>query len=89
MDKLRFHNNRNIISAKVKEARKRLELHQEHVAAKMQVLGVNILQRGISEIENNKRLVTDYELYCLSKVLKVNIEWFFSDFSLDDIQNTE
>ena len=36
----------------------------------MQVLGVNIDQQAISNIENNRRIVTDYELACFCKALR-------------------
>ena len=41
------------------------------VAAKMQTMGVNIDQQMISRIENNLRIVTDYELICFCKVLQI------------------
>lgn len=46
----------------------------------MQVLGVNIDQQMISKIENNTRLVTDYELACFCRALSVSPESLIGEF---------
>ena len=49
--------------------RVRRDLSQRELAAQMQILGTNIDQQAISSIENNKRVVTDFELACFCKAL--------------------
>ncbi|MDY6059726.1 MAG: helix-turn-helix transcriptional regulator, partial [Candidatus Fimenecus sp.] len=60
MKQIQYFGNKNIISEKVKERRIELNISQTELAAKMQVMNVNIDQQMISKIEKNKRQVTDY-----------------------------
>lgn len=46
----------------------------------MQVLGVNVDQQSISHIENNKRIVTDFELVCFCKALRCTERDLLQDF---------
>ena len=80
MKKIEFFNNKNIISEKLKYARKEKHLSQSELAAKMQTYNINIDQQMISKIEKNVRQVTDYELACFCKCLNVSSEWFLQDF---------
>ena len=43
-------------------------------------MNINIDQQGISRIENNTRIVTDYELACLCRALGVTVEEMLADF---------
>ena len=80
MKKILFYGNKNIISKQLKLARIKCGLSQDDLAAKMQTMNVNIDQRTISKIENNARIVTDYELACFCKILKVSEKELLSDF---------
>ena len=48
--------------------------------AKMQVMNVNMDQQMLSRIENNLRIVTDYELACLCRILNVTERELLADF---------
>ena len=80
MKQIIFNNNKNIISGKIKEFRIKQNITQGDLAARMQVLGVNIDQQAISRIEKNQRQVTDYELACFCKCLDVKPDALLSDF---------
>jgi len=69
--KICFYDNKNIISTKLREIRRKRKLSQSDLAAKLQIMNVNIDQQMISKIENNGRQVTDYELACICKCLSV------------------
>lgn len=71
MKKICFYDNKNIISDKLKELRRKRNLSQSDLAAKLQTMNINIDQQMISKIEMNKRQVTDYELACICKCLSV------------------
>ena len=73
MRKILFGKNKNIIHDHLKKIRKERGLSQEELAAKLQVMNVNIDQQMISKIENNSRMVTDYELFCLCRVLHTEL----------------
>ncbi|MBQ9802313.1 MAG: helix-turn-helix transcriptional regulator [Clostridia bacterium] len=66
-----FNGSKNICGARVKEARKRLKLSQEDLAAKLQIEGVIIERDSVSRIEIGTRFVADYELLTLCRVLNV------------------
>lgn len=83
MKTISFFENKNIISARLRIARERAKLTQELLAKRLQLLGVGIDQQAISKIERNARIVTDYELKCLCKILKVEEKWLLAEFSID------
>lgn len=72
-----FYGSANISGRRVKEARKNLGLSQDELAARLQVENVIVSQKGVSRMETGERLITDYELLTLAKVLKKDIEWLF------------
>ena len=74
MKKITFGDNKNIIGKNLKSIRKERHLTQGELAAKMQTFNVNIDQQMISKIENNARIVTDYELASLCYMLGVDIK---------------
>ncbi len=67
-----FNGRKNICGQRVKEARKKMNLSQENLAAKLQIEGVIIERDSISRIEIGTRFVADYELYALCKILNVS-----------------
>lgn len=79
MKKITFGENKNIIHKKLKFYRTKNNLTQSQLAAKMQLMNINIDQQMISKIEHNNRIVTDYEMVCLCKILKVGIGDMTSD----------
>ena len=64
----------------IRRLRKKKRLSQTDLAAKMQVMNVNIDQQMISKIERNRRFVTDFELGCFCRILGVTLEEMLSDF---------
>ena len=70
-----FNGSKNICGKRIKEARKKLKLSQEMLAARLQVEGVNIERDSISRIEIGTRFVADYELLILCKILNVSPEY--------------
>lgn len=71
----------NIVGDRAQKMRIKLGLSQAELAARMQVQGVDIMQKGISRIELGERIVTDYEALALSKALRVPITWLLGDES--------
>lgn len=66
-----FGGKKNICGIRVKEARKKLNLSQENLAAKLQLEGVILERDSVSRIEIGTRFVADYELLALCKILNV------------------
>ena len=67
-----YNGKKNICGKRIKEARKKLKLSQENLAAKLQVEGLTIERDSISRIEIGTRFVADYELLILCKILNVS-----------------
>lgn len=80
MKKIALHGSKNVIHAQLRRYRELRKLTQDQVAAKLQVMGVNIDQQALSRIEHNQRMVTDYELACLCQVLQVSPQDLLADF---------
>ena len=67
-----FNGKKNICGARVREARRKIGLSQQELAARLQVSGVNIERDSVSRIEIGTRFVADYELVALCEVLGVS-----------------
>lgn len=69
-----------MISMQLRVMRTRQRVTQTELAARMQVLGINIDQQSISKIENNKRTVSDFELAGFCKALNCTEKDLLQDF---------
>lgn len=67
--------NRNIIGARVTEARKAQGMKQNDLLTKLQLAGVDISSPALSLLEGQKRPVSDIELNALSNILNVSVNW--------------
>ncbi len=66
---------RNIIGARVTEARTAQGILQKDLLARLQVKGVDISLPALSLLEGQKRPVSDIELKALAEVLQVDVRW--------------
>ena len=66
--------NANASGRKIKELREAAGLSQEQLAAKVQLVGLNLNQKAISRIETGDRVVPDFELLFFSEVFGVSVE---------------
>ena len=80
MKQITFGEYKNVIGKVLFKIRTEKSLSQSELAAKMQVLNVNIDQQMISKIEKNQRQVTDYEFACFCKCLNVSADEMLEDF---------
>lgn len=67
--------NRNIIGARVTEARQAQGMKQVELLAKLQLAGVDISSPALSLLEGQKRPVSDIELNALATILNVSVDW--------------
>ena len=72
---------RNIVGARVRQARKaaRPPVTQIDLVARLQVLGMQIDQSGLSKIESGRRPVTDFEVIALARALNVSVAWLLKE----------
>lgn len=66
---------RNIIGARVTQARKKRGMKQIELLAKLQLLGIDMSVPSLSLLEGQKRSVTDIELSAIADVLEVSVDW--------------
>jgi len=68
---------KNIVGSRVRQARKiaKPPITQKDLAARLEVLGLEIDQAKISKIEQGIRPVFDYEIVKLAEALKVSVAW--------------
>ena len=66
---------RNIIGARVTEARKAQGMKQIELLTKLQLAGIDISSPALSLLEGQKRPVSDIELNALANILNVSVDW--------------
>ncbi len=66
---------RNIVGARVTQARKKLGMKQVELLAKLQLMGMDMSVPALSLLEGQKRPVSDIELNALADVLGVSVAW--------------
>ena len=69
-----FNNNVNVIGINLKKYRQKQKMSQEKLCDKLALLGITLYKNDIYRIENNKRLVRDFELCGIAEILNVKIE---------------
>ena len=67
--------NRNIIGARVTEARRRKNMKQIELLTQLQLNGIEISTPALSLLEGQKRPVSDIELNALATILEVSVDW--------------
>ena len=70
-----FHGKYNCSGLRIREKRIELNLSQEQLAAKLQLVGLDITQRAISRIETGLRVVPDFEISFFADALGVSPLW--------------
>lgn len=68
---------KNIFGTYIRIIRINSNISQENLVRELNLLGLNTTQTVISRIENGTRELYDYELYCICKVLNIDIKLFF------------
>ena len=66
---------RNIVGEKVAALRKQKKIKQKDMVAMLQSEGMDISETTMSRLEGQNRLVQDFEVLILAKVLGVSVEW--------------
>ncbi len=67
--------NRNIIGARVTEARKNKNMKQIELLTQLQLHGIEMSTPALSLLEGQKRPVSDIELNALADILDVSVDW--------------
>jgi transcriptional regulator with XRE-family HTH domain len=66
---------KNMIGARVTEAREANGMKQVELLSKLQTSGIDISIPALSLLEGQKRPVSDFELSALADILNVSVSW--------------
>ncbi|MEA5013722.1 MAG: XRE family transcriptional regulator [Candidatus Limiplasma sp.] len=66
---------KNLVGARVTQARLLLGMKQGELLTKLQTSGVNLSTPALSLLEGQKRPVSDIELNALADILGVSVDW--------------
>lgn len=69
----------NVIGRNIKKYRELRGLTQRELSNKIALLGIDIYHSDISQIENQKFLLKDFEIIAFCKVLNVSYEQLFEN----------
>lgn len=69
----------NVIGKNIKKYRELRGLSQKELSNKIALLGVDIYHSDISQIENEKLLLKDFEIIAFCKVLNISYEQIFEN----------
>ena len=75
----KFNDKSNVIGKNIKKYREFRHLTQRDLSNKIALLGIDIYHSDISQIENQKLLLKDFEIIAFCKVLNVSYEQLFED----------
>ena len=70
---------KNIVGARVTEARLARGMKQNELLARLQTAGVDLSTPALSLLEGQKRPVSDIELKALADILEVSVEWLLGN----------
>lgn len=68
-----------MVGAKIEELRQRKRIKQKDFIAQLQIYGVDINPTSYSKLEGQTRIVTDIELYYISKILNIDIKELYNE----------
>ncbi|MBR7164283.1 MAG: helix-turn-helix transcriptional regulator [Clostridia bacterium] len=66
---------KNLIGERLKLLRKDAGLSQRDLAARLQLIGIDMDKNVITRIETNQRYVTDFELQALKDIFQVSYDY--------------
>ena len=83
----KYNGSFNVVGSNIKIHRKKNNISQEDLCARLQVLGFQIYRTDISKIENNSKFVSDFEVLGFAKALKIPIEKLYAGINLSNEEN--
>ena len=69
----------NLVGKNIKKYRELRKLSQRELSDKIALLGIDIYNSDISQIENQKLLIKDFEIIAICKVLNITYEQLFEN----------
>lgn len=76
----RYNDKLNVIGSTVRHYRMKKNLSQAGLSNKLLLLGIDIPKNSIQKLESGDRIIKEYELAGISKVLNVSTDTLLADF---------
>ena len=80
----KFKNKLNVIGKQIKNCRKENNLTIQELSDKLMLIGIDIPKNSLQRLENGNRIIKDYELAGISKILNVSVDLLLKDFKFDN-----
>lgn len=77
---IRYGEKLNIIGPLIRKYREQSNLSQSELSNKLLLIGIDIPKNSIQRLECGDRIIKDYELAGISKVLSISIDELLKDF---------
>lgn len=77
---VRYDSKLNVIGSIIRSYREKCNLSQAELSAKLLLLGIDIPKNSIQRLECGNRIIKDYELGAIAKVLNVSPSTLLEDF---------
>ena len=76
----KYNKKLNVIGPLIREHREKSSLSQAELSNKLLLVGIDIPKNSIQRLECGDRIIKDFELAGISKVLNVSIDELLKDF---------
>lgn len=77
----KYNGQLNVIGPKIKFYRKNINMSLATLSNKLMLLGIDIPKNSLQRLENGKRIIKEYELIAIAKVLNISINSLVDDFA--------
>lgn len=75
-----YHGKLNVIGEKIRDYREAKHWSQQVLSNKLQLIGIDIPKNSLQRVENGNRIIKDYELAGIMKVLGISADEMLRDF---------
>ena len=81
----RYNGKLNVIGNKIKEYRENKNISLAELSNDLMLMGIDIHKNSLQRLEYGRRIIKDYELCAIAKVLDISIDELLKEFkeSLD------
>ena len=77
---VKYNGKLNVIGSVIREYRENQNLLQSDLSAKLTLLGIDIPKNSVQRLECGNRIIKDFELAGISKVLNISTDVLLKDF---------
>ena len=77
---VKYEGKLNVIGYVIRKYREEANLSQADLSAKLTLLGIDIPKNSVQRLECGDRIIKDYELAGISKILNVSTDTLLKDF---------